>query len=128
MNIIKRILRLTSLVFSLGILGLAILGLSMGVEQVYLMDLLLGLAMILVIVVGIVLSSSLWFSNRFFNYIIPYVLVMAILLAGVYGVNYLNLSKYLDIRLVGLGFSLFYIVYALISYFFLDRRRDRIRF
>ena len=97
-------------------------------SQVYLMDLLLGLAMILVIVVGIVLSSSLWFSNRFFNYIIPYVLVMAILLAGVYGVNYLNLSKYLDIRLVGLGFSLFYIVYALISYFFLDRRRDRIRF
>lgn len=128
MNIIKRILRLTSLVFSLGILGLAILGLSMGVEQVYLMDLLLGLAMILVIVVGIVLSSSLWFSNRFFNYIIPYVLVMAILLAGVYGVNYLNLSKYLDIKLVGLGFSLFYIVYALLSYFFLDRRRDRIRF
>lgn len=128
MDTIKKLFRLTAEIFTLGIIIWGIFTLRKSEETIYIVDMFLTLGLIFVILIGIQLNRSMFFSNIILNYLLPYFIVLGLLLLGVYLVNLLNIAKYLDMRIIGTGFTVFYIIYSLISYFFLNRKKDRIRF
>lgn len=128
MDTIKKLFRLTAEIFTLGIIIWGIFTLRKSEETIYIVDMFLTLGLIFVILIGIQLNRSMFFSNIILNYLLPYFIVLGLLLLGVYLVNLLNIAKYLDMRIIGTGFTVFYIIYSLISYFFLSRKKDRIRF
>ncbi len=128
MEILRKTIRATSQLFTLGMLIFCIFQITRKIEQIYVIDIVLCMFMTLIIVLGIVLSKNLSLHSKLLNFLIPYVLVMILLFAGVYLVNYTNISRYIDFKIIGIGFTGGYIIYSLVSLYLIRKDRNRIHF
>lgn len=128
MEILRKTIRATSQLFTLGMLIFCVFQITRKIEQIYVIDIVLCMFMTLIIVLGIVLSKNLSLHSKLLNFLIPYVLVMILLFAGVYLVNYTNISRYIDFKIIGIGFTGGYIIYSLVSLYLIRKDRNRIHF
>jgi len=128
MEIFKRIFRATSEIFTLGFILYWIYSLVIKVDTIYIIDPILLIGAIFVLLIGVVLSKERWFTSSILNFLVPYIIVIFILFIGVSLVNYFELSKELDKRVIISIYSGIYLVYSIIDYLAHRKNKNRIHF
>lgn len=128
MEIFKRIFRATSEIFTLGFILYWIYSLVIKVDIIYIIDPILFIGAIFVLLIGVVLSKERWFTSSILNFLVPYIIVIFILFIGVSLVNYFELSKELEKRVIISIYSGIYLVYSIIDYLIHRKNKNRIHF